>query len=114
MLQARSIASSIVEVEGQCGGGALPDIRLPSFAVALAAPGTTGAERSRFSEKVFQQLLLCDRPILGILREGELLFDLRTIDESDIDYVAGAIEGIVAQRQACDRNPEEIDGRYHG
>jgi hypothetical protein len=29
--------------------------------------------------------------VLGILREGEILFDLRTIDESDIEYVAEAI-----------------------
>jgi L-seryl-tRNA(Ser) seleniumtransferase len=95
-LNSRSIASSIVEVEGQCGGGTLPDVKLKSHAVKLDAPGKTGGERSRFSENVFRQLLLIDRPVLGILREGELLFDLRTIDESDIDYVAGAIAGIVS------------------
>jgi L-seryl-tRNA(Ser) seleniumtransferase len=92
LLNSRSIESSIVETEGQCGGGTLPDVRLKSHAVKVAAPGATGTERSRFSEKAFERLLLLERPVLGILREGELLFDMRTVEDTDIDYCAEAIE----------------------
>jgi L-seryl-tRNA(Ser) seleniumtransferase len=92
LLESRSIASSIVETEGQCGGGTLPDVRLKSHAVKVTASGSTGIERSRFSEKIFGRLLLLDRPVLGVLREGELLFDMRTVEDEAVDYCAGAIE----------------------
>jgi L-seryl-tRNA(Ser) seleniumtransferase len=98
-LRLRCVASSIVEVEGQCGGGALPDVQLQSFAVKLDSSGTTREEQSKFSEKIFKRLLSLDRPVLGILREGELFFDMRTIDKTDIDYVAAAIQEIVAGKQ---------------
>jgi L-seryl-tRNA(Ser) seleniumtransferase len=93
LLQSRSIVSTTVAVEGQCGGGTLPDVSLQSRAVKLDSPGKTAEERSGFSEKVYHSLLRLPRPVLGILREGEILFDLRTIDESDLEYVAEAIAG---------------------
>ena len=32
-----------------------------------------------------------DRPVLGVLREGRLLFDVLTLFEEDIAYVARAL-----------------------
>jgi L-seryl-tRNA(Ser) seleniumtransferase len=86
-----SIESSIVEVDGQCGGGALPDLKLRSFAVKLQAKGATRQAQSKFSERLYKRLLLRERPVLGILREGELLFDVRTIESGDSDYVVEAV-----------------------
>ncbi len=96
LLQSRGVASTVVAVEGRCGGGTLPEVRLPSHAVKLEAAGKTAAERSGFSERAFRRLLRLPRPVLGILREGEVLFDLRTIDENDMEYVADAIKGVVS------------------
>jgi hypothetical protein len=47
------------------------------------------------AEAVFKRLLAQDRPILGILREGALLFDLRTVDDQDVPFVADMIERAV-------------------
>jgi L-seryl-tRNA(Ser) seleniumtransferase len=94
-LASRSITASIVETSGQCGGGALPQMRLSSHAVKLEAHGATGADRSKASEKIHRQLLLLDLPVLGILREGEVLFDLRTVEERDIEYIAEAVEKVI-------------------
>jgi L-seryl-tRNA(Ser) seleniumtransferase len=69
------------EVEGtvaRVGGGALPLAELPSFACAvddsLAAP-------------------LRDRepPVIGIVREGRLLLDCRTLTDAEADEVAAAV-----------------------
>ena len=70
-------------------------MRLSSHAVKLEAHGATGADRSKASEKIHRQLLLLDLPVLGILREGEVLFDLRTVEERDIEYIAEAVEKVI-------------------
>ena len=59
-------------------GGALPLAELPSFACAvedgLAAPLREG-----------------EPPIVGIVREGRLLLDCRTIADDEVDVVADAV-----------------------
>jgi L-seryl-tRNA(Ser) seleniumtransferase len=86
----KNIKADLVETMGQCGGGTLPDVNLPGFAVKLQFPGTKKAH-ANMAEAVFKRLLARERPILGILREGSLLFDLRTVDDKDIPYLAEAI-----------------------
>src|SRR5207247_1146987 len=60
------VGGSVEETVARVGGGALPLAELPSFACAveeeLAAPLRTG-----------------DPPVVGILRDGKLLFDCRTL-----------------------------------
>jgi L-seryl-tRNA(Ser) seleniumtransferase len=93
-LAVRSLSASIIATTGQCGGGTLPDVRLQSHAVRLDSWAKTNVERAKISEKIFRELLLIDRPILGILREGDLLFDVRTIEDDDIEYVAESVYSI--------------------
>jgi L-seryl-tRNA(Ser) seleniumtransferase len=61
------------------GGGALPLAELPGFACAveeeLAAPLRTG-----------------DPPVVGIVRDGKLLLDCRTLADAELDVVARAVE----------------------
>ena len=63
---------------GRVGGGALPLAELPSFACAvekeLAMPLREGGP-----------------PIVGILRDGRLLLDCRTLTDDEVDEVAAAI-----------------------
>jgi L-seryl-tRNA(Ser) seleniumtransferase len=87
-LKSRGIAGSIVESIGQCGGGTLPDLTLKSYAVALTPPSDRVKEREAFSEKLFYALLAGDRPILGVLREGRLLFDVFALSEQEIEAIA--------------------------
>jgi L-seryl-tRNA(Ser) seleniumtransferase len=72
------VGGTVEETVGRVGGGALPLAELPSFACAieesLAAPLREGAP-----------------PVVGIVRDGKLLLDCRTLAETEIDEVAAAV-----------------------
>ena len=85
------IQSEIVASTGVCGGGTLPDLKLPSLAIALIPPSQIVKERETFAEAVFYGLLLREHPVLGILREGRLLFDVFALTEKEIPEIVTAI-----------------------
>jgi len=72
------VGGTVEETAGRVGGGALPLAELPSFACAieerLAAPLRTG-----------------EPPVVGVVRDGRLLLDCRTLAEDEIDEVAAAV-----------------------
>jgi L-seryl-tRNA(Ser) seleniumtransferase len=69
---------TVEETVARVGGGALPLAELPSFACALdeslAAPLRTG-----------------DPPVVGIVRDGKLLLDCRTLADDELDEVGRAV-----------------------
>jgi L-seryl-tRNA(Ser) seleniumtransferase len=81
-LQSLIPGSKVVENIAYCGGGTLPDLEIKSYALKL---------NNVDAEKLFYDLLRLDQPILGILRKGELLFDLLTVDESGLKKIASAL-----------------------
>lgn len=75
---ARIIGGEIIEAEAFLGGGAAPDRPIPGE--ALAVPG---------DDELLKRLRLGTPPVVGYLREGRLVLDLRTVDpEDDADLVA--------------------------
>ncbi len=68
----------VAETVARVGGGALPLAEIESAACALpeelACPLRTG-----------------DPPVVGVLRDGSLLLDCRTLEDSDVDEVAAAV-----------------------
>ncbi|HTZ06657.1 MAG TPA: L-seryl-tRNA(Sec) selenium transferase [Gaiellaceae bacterium] len=70
---------TVEETIARVGGGALPLAELPSFACAveesLAAPLRAG-----------------EPPVIGVVRDGRLLLDCRTLADDDVDAVASAID----------------------
>jgi L-seryl-tRNA(Ser) seleniumtransferase len=72
------VGGEIEETVARVGGGALPLAELPSLACAieesLAAPLRLGAP-----------------PVIGIVRDGRLLLDLRTVADTEVDQVARAV-----------------------
>lgn len=113
------ISAQIVESWGQCGGGTLPDLRLKSLAVEILPfdetdpkSGRRGKTRDRKStsvERLHSRLLISEYPILAVLREGKLLFDVLTIFEADIPQIARTIlEGIRAEREQEAPAEEEL------
>jgi L-seryl-tRNA(Ser) seleniumtransferase len=76
---------TVEETVARVGGGALPLAELPSFACALdeslAAPLRTG-----------------EPPVVGIVRDGKLLLDCRTLADDELDEVAAAVRAC----RACD------------
>jgi L-seryl-tRNA(Ser) seleniumtransferase len=68
----------VEETIGRIGGGALPLAELPSFACAvedeLAAPLRAG-----------------EPPVVGVVRDGRLLLDCRTLSDAEVEEVATAV-----------------------
>jgi L-seryl-tRNA(Ser) seleniumtransferase len=69
---------TVEETVARVGGGALPLAELPSFACAL-------------DESLAAPLRLGDPPVVGIVRDGKLLLDCRTLADGELDEVAAAV-----------------------
>ena len=66
----------VEETVGRVGGGALPLAELPSFACAV-------------EEELAAPLRAGEPPVVGVVRDGRLLLDCRTLSDAEIDEVAG-------------------------
>jgi len=62
---------------GRVGGGALPLAGLPSFACAV-------------DESLATSLRTGAPPVVGVVRDGKLLLDCRTLADDELDEVAAA------------------------
>jgi L-seryl-tRNA(Ser) seleniumtransferase len=72
------VGGQIEETVARVGGGALPLAELPSYACAV-------------EERLAATLRHGDPPVVGIVRDGRLLLDCRTLADSDLDEVAAAV-----------------------
>ena len=72
------VGGEVEETVARVGGGALPLAELPSAACAI-------------EEGLAAPLRLGDPPVLGIVRDGRLLLDARTLAESEVDEAARAV-----------------------
>jgi L-seryl-tRNA(Ser) seleniumtransferase len=75
---AAATGGEVEETVARVGGGALPLAELASFACSieddLAAPLRVG-----------------DPPVVGVIRDGRLLLDARTIAPDEVELVIGAV-----------------------
>ncbi len=78
------IEAQIVETRSYAGGGAMPMHALPSRALALAA-AAVGAE------DLARRLRAGVPAVVGRIERDRVLLDLRTVDDSDLPALAGAI-----------------------
>jgi L-seryl-tRNA(Ser) seleniumtransferase len=72
------VGGSVEETVARVGGGALPLTELPSFACAV-------------EEQLAARLRDSEPPVIGIVRDGRLLLDCRTLTDGEVDEVAEAI-----------------------
>ncbi|HEY2542023.1 MAG TPA: L-seryl-tRNA(Sec) selenium transferase [Gaiellaceae bacterium] len=70
---------TVEETVARVGGGALPLAELPSFACAL-------------DESLAAPLRDGDPPVVGVLRDGKLLLDCRTLADDELDEVAATVK----------------------
>jgi L-seryl-tRNA(Ser) seleniumtransferase len=75
---AQMTGGAVEETVARVGGGALPLSEIPSFACAL-------------DESLAALLRACDPPVIGIVRDGRLLLDCRTLADEELDEVAAAV-----------------------
>ena len=69
---------AVEETVARVGGGALPLAELPSFACAL-------------EEGLATPLRSAEPPVVGIVRDGKLLLDCRTLADDEVEDVAAAV-----------------------
>jgi L-seryl-tRNA(Ser) seleniumtransferase len=73
------VDGTVEETVGRVGGGALPLAELPSFACAV-------------EESLAGLLRGSEPPVVGIVRDGRLLLDCRTLGDDEIDEVVAAVK----------------------
>jgi L-seryl-tRNA(Ser) seleniumtransferase len=75
---AELVGGEVEETVARVGGGALPLAELPSFACAV-------------EEELAAALRRGDPPVVGIVRDGRLLLDCRTLTEAEVDEAARVV-----------------------
>ena len=75
---AAAVGGEVEETVSRVGGGALPLAELPSFACAV-------------EESLAEPLRLGEPPLVGVLRDGRLLLDCRTLTDAEADEAAAAV-----------------------
>jgi L-seryl-tRNA(Ser) seleniumtransferase len=91
-LESQGLHSEIVNSEGHCGGGALPDEAVPSLAVKLTGHFRSNKERADWMESLYYALMQQPKPIIGILKKGELYFDVLTLNDGSVSPIAEIIK----------------------
>ena len=72
------VGGEVEETLARVGGGALPLAELPSFACAV-------------EEALAQPLRAGEPPVVGVVRDGRLLLDCRTLRDDDVERVGAAV-----------------------
>ncbi|MBI3117755.1 MAG: L-seryl-tRNA(Sec) selenium transferase, partial [Candidatus Hydrogenedentes bacterium] len=75
---------SVRAVEGAMGGGSLPGVAIPSYAVAVSVQGLS-------ADALARQLRQQEPPIIARIHEDNVLLDLRTVLEGEERAVADAL-----------------------
>ena len=78
--------ASVVESEASVGGGAFPNARIPSIALAF----------TREPETLESRLRLGDPAVIGRIAEGRLLVDLRTVQPAEDDQLIAALRAALS------------------
>ena len=93
MLGALGAQASVVDTEGQVGGGSAPNRFLPSSSIEIT-PGSITVDG-------LEQLLRSGEiPVVGRIAHDRYLLDVRTIEESDFAYIAGLLKTFLGKGNA--------------
>ena len=75
---AARVGGEVEETVARVGGGALPLTELTSYACAV-------------EESLSSRSALGEPPVVGIVRDGRLLLDVRAVADAEVDEVADAV-----------------------
>lgn len=90
-LDTRNFSLQLADGTSKVGGGALPLLVIPTCLVALV-PGRLSANTME------QKLRDYDPPIISRVEKDQVFLDVRTVQESELKTVAGAIKDLAAAR----------------
>ena len=88
-------ASVQIQVEkciSKAGGGALPETGISSYGVTLEANEIT-------VEELESRMRNLSIPVIGRIKEGRFLLDMRTFPEEGIEYLATQIRHVMERKQ---------------
>jgi L-seryl-tRNA(Ser) seleniumtransferase len=91
MADALGESARVLRAAAKVGGGALPLLELEG-PVCAVDPGAPGAD------ELARRLRAADPPVIGRVREGWLLLDPRTLDDSEATLAAAAVRGALTDR----------------
>jgi L-seryl-tRNA(Ser) seleniumtransferase len=77
---ATAVGGEVEETVARVGGGALPLAELPSYACAV-------------EESLAAPLRAHEPPLVGIVRDGRMLLDCRTLSDEEVEEAAAAVRG---------------------
>ncbi len=83
----------VAEADGRSysGGGSLPETALPTRLVTIRAQGGMG------TEELARRLRLHRPAVVGRIAGGRLVLDARTLEDRDLDEIAGAAGAVLAE-----------------
>lgn len=90
-----NIESEIIKGVARVGGGTLPELKLDSTAVSLVSPEKGKRKRQAFAENTFYKLANYKHPIVAVLREGNLVFEVFSVTDDDVLKIAEAVSDIL-------------------
>ncbi|MCL2438739.1 MAG: L-seryl-tRNA(Sec) selenium transferase [Coriobacteriia bacterium] len=85
-----SSTAHVVKDESFAGGGSLPDVELPSYAVALRIEGMSASELERRLRKEGEI------PIIGRIKDDHVLLAVRTLSAEDFAVILAELEILLA------------------
>ncbi|MCL4502692.1 MAG: L-seryl-tRNA(Sec) selenium transferase [Deltaproteobacteria bacterium] len=78
----------VVDSIGRVGGGALPQVSLPSRALALTAPPLS-------PQQLEARLRQADPPVIARIEQDQLLLDMRTLPPDDLPVLKAALQVVL-------------------
>lgn len=88
---ANRAALEVVADQSQAGGGSLPEINFPTFALSIRPSGITVNELEK-------RLRLGCPPVIARIKEDALLLDARTVQDSEVKHVAACVVAALSER----------------
>ncbi|MCB5249918.1 MAG: L-seryl-tRNA(Sec) selenium transferase [Candidatus Cloacimonadales bacterium] len=89
-LKKQTIDCKLISSEGKTGGGTMPDLTLPSYSVQLNL-------KDNLAEELYLQLMKSERPIISVLKEGKLSFNMLTITENEMTIISNELSKTITK-----------------
>lgn len=81
----RGLKARIEKSAGKSGGGSLADLDIESYCAIVEFSDKKDKKKA---QRIYNGLMTMKRPIVAVLRKGELVFDVLTVEEKDLNYIA--------------------------
>jgi L-seryl-tRNA(Ser) seleniumtransferase len=90
-LKKQKIECSVIKNKTQVGGGSIPEQFIESRAVVIDKNNLSNKKRSEYAEQMFAGLLQCDTPVVSVIAQSNILFDVLTIFDNELITAADNI-----------------------